>query len=52
MDYIHYNPVKHGLVSRPGAWPWSGFARCVERGWYDAAWGSVEPEGIVGLNLE
>jgi putative transposase len=52
MDYIHYNPVKHGLVSRPGAWPWSSFARCVERGWYDAAWGSVEPEGIVGLDLE
>jgi hypothetical protein len=24
----------------------------VKRGWYDAAWGSVEPEGIVGLDLE
>ncbi|MDZ7831070.1 MAG: transposase [Desulfobacterales bacterium] len=52
MDYIHYNPVRHQLVSRPWDWPWSSFARCVERGWYDASWGCVEPAGIRGLDFE
>lgn len=23
LDYIHYNPVKHGLVTDPADWPWS-----------------------------
>ena len=52
MDYIHYNPVKHDLARRPADWPWSSFARCVACGWYDAAWGEVEPEGIAGLDFE
>ena len=25
LDYIHYNPVKHGLVSDPADYPWSSF---------------------------
>src|ERR1700733_7572580 len=25
MDYIHYNPVKHGLVRMPGDWQYSSF---------------------------
>ena len=33
FDYIHYNPVKHGLVHRPLDWPWSSFARYVHMGW-------------------
>lgn len=24
-NYIHYNPVKHGYVSKPQDWPWSSF---------------------------
>lgn len=24
-DYIHWNPMKHGLVSHPGAWPFRAF---------------------------
>jgi putative transposase len=39
-DYIHYNPVKHGLASEPGAWRYSSFHRFVQDGFYDAAWGS------------
>jgi putative transposase len=23
LDYIHYNPVKRGLVKAPEEWPWS-----------------------------
>ncbi len=39
VDYIHYNPVKHGLVSRVGDWPHSSFHRYVERGILPADWG-------------
>jgi putative transposase len=47
-DYIHYNPVKHGYVSRPDAWPHSTLARFVQRGWYGPDWGSVEPNTAAG----
>jgi putative transposase len=49
MDYVHYNPVKHGLVRRPRDWPWSSFARWVERGWYELDWGEDEPGDIAGV---
>ena len=52
MDYIHYNPVKHGLVKRPADWPWSSFSKAVARGWYDTDWGMTEPEMIAGMDLE
>ena len=41
LDYIHYNPVKHGLVERVSDWPYSSFHRCVRQGWYDPDWGSI-----------
>jgi putative transposase len=41
MDYIHYNPVKHGLVGRVGDWPWSSFSRYVQSGRYEPDWGQV-----------
>jgi putative transposase len=41
FDYIHYNPVKHGLVSCPRDWPWSSFHRWVKQGAYDPQWGCV-----------
>jgi hypothetical protein len=25
LDYIHYNPVKHGLAASPKEWPYSSF---------------------------
>ena len=52
LDYIHFNPVKHGLAARPAAWPWSSFRRCVARGWYHPDWGATEPAGIVQMNRE
>lgn len=39
-DYIHWNPVKHGLVAAPGDWPHSSFARLVTAGIYPADWGA------------
>jgi putative transposase len=42
MDYIHYNPVKHGLATSPRDWKYSSFRRCVEEGLYDLNWGAHE----------
>jgi putative transposase len=41
VDYIHYNPVKHGLVKRVADWPFSSFHRYVRLGWISPDWGSV-----------
>jgi len=43
VEYIHYNPVKHGLVPAPRDWPHSSFQRYVEKGSYDADWGASGP---------
>ena len=42
VEYIHYNPVKHGLVSAPIDWPHSSFHEFVERGIYPPDWGAGE----------
>ncbi|QDU36142.1 Transposase IS200 like protein [Maioricimonas rarisocia] len=39
LDYVHINPVKHGLVTRVADWPWSSFHRYVRLGEYDVDWG-------------
>lgn len=44
VDYIHFNPVKHGLVGHPADWPHSSFARWVARGAYPAEWGAAAPD--------
>jgi putative transposase len=38
LDYIHYNPVKHGLATCPHAWPASSFAKWVAKGHYKPNW--------------
>jgi putative transposase len=38
VDYIHFNPVKHGYVDKALDWPHSSFSRFVERGMYPANW--------------
>ena len=39
VDYIHWNPVKHGYVEQVKDWPYSSFHRFVERGIYPLDWG-------------
>jgi putative transposase len=39
-DYIHYNPVKHGLVENPRDWPFSTIHRYVKEGLYPEDWGA------------
>lgn len=38
LNYIHYNPVKHGFVSCPHLWQYSSFDRWVRLGKYAADW--------------
>jgi putative transposase len=42
VDYIHYNPVKHGLVTCPRDWPYSSFSRWVRQGDYAPEWGCTQ----------
>jgi len=42
MDYIHWNPVKHGYVDRAGDWPYSTLHRCVRAGIYLSDWGLAD----------
>jgi putative transposase len=44
VDYIHYNPVKHGYVSKVSDWPHSSFSRYVARGVLRKDWGGELPD--------
>ncbi|MDX2201749.1 MAG: transposase [Hyphomicrobiaceae bacterium] len=46
IDYIHLNPVHHGLVAAPIDWPHSTFRTWVAMGLYPADWGSREPAEV------
>jgi putative transposase len=48
VDYIHYNPVKHGLVTQAKDWPYSTFSRWVAQGIYAPDWGAST--GVQGLD--
>jgi putative transposase len=39
LDYLHFNPVKHGLATCVHDWEYSSFHRGVKRGEYDVGWG-------------
>jgi putative transposase len=39
LNYVHYNPVRHGLVGCPHQWPFSSFGKWVEAGLYPVEWG-------------
>ncbi len=42
VEYIHYNPVKHGCATSPLDWPYSSFRTFVEAGIDPADWGRGE----------
>ncbi|WP_300672755.1 transposase [Desulfoluna sp.] len=46
VDYIHYNPVKHGYVSKPEDWEYSSFQQAVRKGWYESGV-EIEDHSIV-----
>jgi putative transposase len=44
VDYIHFNPVKHGYVARVRDWPHSSFHRFVKDGLLAPDWGGDAKE--------
>lgn len=46
MDYIHYNPVKHGWVQTVKEWPYSSFHRLVKMGIYPSNWAGMDLESF------
>ena len=47
-DYIHFNPVKHGLVKQAADWPHSTFHRFVAEGIYPNDWGGADGQSMEG----
>ncbi len=41
IDYIHYNPVKHGWVTHVIDWQYSSFHHFVKQGIYSPTWGTT-----------
>ena len=46
VDYIHFNPVKHGLVRRVADWPHSSFHAFVKRGRLPRDWAGMGDGGV------
>jgi putative transposase len=44
VEYIHYNPVKHGYAKHAVDYPWSTFRRYVQKGLYACDWGGNEED--------
>jgi putative transposase len=51
-DYIHYNPIKHGLVNSPSEWEYSSFREYVRKGLYNQDWGKSQQKTLLEMNLE
>lgn len=39
VDYIHYNPVKHGYVEKASQWEYSSIHQYIQKGFLDKEWG-------------
>jgi putative transposase len=49
VDYVHVNPLKHGLVERVADWRWSTFHRYLRLGILPADWATeASVEGAFG----
>ncbi|WP_447744172.1 REP-associated tyrosine transposase [Pseudomonas nicosulfuronedens] len=46
VDYIHFNPCKHGHASRVADWRWSSFHRYVRAGLLAEVWGGGSMDGV------
>jgi len=45
VDYIHFNPVKHGYVERAVDWPYSTIHHFIRRGLLTSDWGDGCADG-------
>ena len=47
VDYIHFNPVKHGQVQQAVDWPYSTFHRYVRDGVYEDDWAEAMDSAVL-----
>ena len=53
INYIHYNPVKHGYAKSVKDWKYSSFHKFVKNKFYDINWGSnTDIKEIIDLKFE
>jgi putative transposase len=52
LDYIHYNPVKHGMVAKPEDWAHGSYLKAKASGWYTDGWGHSEPVSCRNMDVE
>jgi len=53
LDYIHYNPIKHGYVKTAKNWEYSSFNKFVKLGLYENDWCNFEDKhNIHDLNIK
>jgi len=53
LDYIHFNPIKHGYVNKPKEWQYSSFNKFVKLGYYEMDWCNFEDKHqILNMNSE
>lgn len=52
VDYIHYNPVKHGYVMAVADWPFSSFHRFVRLGVYPSDWAGAGLQDMDSVGME
>jgi putative transposase len=51
LDYLHWNPVKHGYVRRVIDWPYSTFHRFVMQGLYSPDWGGINEAELTDMTF-
>ena len=51
VEYIHYNPVKHGYVDKVKDWKYSSFHQWVARGIYSVDW-ATHDEQVMDVGCE
>lgn len=49
VNYIHYNPVKHGYVENPVDWPYSSIHQLLQKGIITSQWGSGDKFSQLGV---
>lgn len=52
LNYIHYNPVKHGYSQNVTDWKYSSFQKFVKKHWYETDWGTFNDiKGLEKLKI-
>lgn len=51
LDFIHYDPVRHGLTRQPGDYRWSSLPARISQGHYPEQWGMMGPPATIAQVL-